>query len=84
MLLEEGVCNDQCILLAKLLVFPLLHVVLQGQTCLLLHVSLDFSISVPYDEKDIYFILFLFYFLVSVLESLLGHLKAIELHLLWH
>ena len=46
--------------------------------------SLDFSIPVPYDEKDIYFILFLFYFLVSVLESLLGHLKAIELHLLWH
>ena len=41
-LLEEGVCYDQCILLAKLLTFALLHFVLQDQTCLLLHVSLDF------------------------------------------
>ena len=29
-LLEEGVCYDQCILLAKLLAFALLHFVLQG------------------------------------------------------
>ena len=35
MLLEEGVCYDQCFLLAKLLAFGLLHLVLQGQTCLL-------------------------------------------------
>ena len=41
-LLEEGVCYDQCILLAKVLAFALLHLVLQGQTCLLLQVSLDF------------------------------------------
>ena len=41
-LLEEGVCYDQCILLAKLLAFALLHSVLQGQICLLLQVSLDF------------------------------------------
>ena len=33
-LLEEGVCYDQCVLLAKLLAFALLHSVLQGQTCL--------------------------------------------------
>ena len=35
----------------------LLHSVLQGQTCLLLQVSLDFLlfIPVPYDEKDIFF-----------------------------
>ena len=35
MLLEEGVCYDQCVLLAKLLAFARLHSVLQGQTCLL-------------------------------------------------
>ena len=39
---ENGVCFDQCVLLTKLLVFALLHCVLQGQTCLLLQVSLDF------------------------------------------
>ena len=44
MLLEEGVCYDQCVLLAKLylLAFALLHSVLQGQICLLLQVFLDF------------------------------------------
>ena len=42
MFLEEGVCYDQCILLAKLLAFSLLHFVLQGQISLLLQVSLDF------------------------------------------
>ena len=42
-LLEEGICYDECVLLAKtLLAFALLHVVLQGQICLLLQVSLDF------------------------------------------
>ena len=41
-LLEEGVCCDQCILLTKLLAFALLHFVLQGQTFLLLQVFLDF------------------------------------------
>ena len=39
---EEYVCYDQCILLAKLLAFALLHFVLQGQTCLLVQVFLDF------------------------------------------
>ena len=43
-LLEKGICYDQCILLAKLLAFALLHFVLQGQACLLLQVSLDFLI----------------------------------------
>ena len=40
-----------------LLAFALLHFVLQGQTCLLFQVSLDFyfCIPVPYDEKDIFF-----------------------------
>ena len=31
-------CYDQCVLLAKLLAFALLHSVLQGQICLLLQV----------------------------------------------
>ena len=54
-LLEEGVCYDQCVLLAKLLAFALLHSVLQGQICQLLQVFLDFCIPVPYNEKDIFF-----------------------------
>ena len=41
-LLEDGVCYDQCILLAELLAFALLHFVLQSQICLLLQVSLYF------------------------------------------
>ena len=41
-LLEEGVCYDQCVLLEKLLAFALLHSVLQGQICPLLQVSCDF------------------------------------------
>ena len=50
-LLEGGVCYDQCVLLA------LLCSVLQGQICLLLQVFLDFyfCIPVPYNEKDIFF-----------------------------
>ena len=36
MLLDEGVCYDQCVLLAKLLALAILHSVLQGQTCLLI------------------------------------------------
>ena len=38
----RGCCYDQCILLAKLLAFALLHSVLQGQICLLLQEFLDF------------------------------------------
>ena len=51
MLLEEPIRNDQCVLLAKLLAFALLHFVLQGQTCLLLQVYLltsCFCIPAPY------------------------------------
>ena len=62
-----------CLLLAVyfpgkiLLAFALLHFVLHGQTCLLLQVLLTscFCIPVPYDEKDILF-------LVLVLEGLVG------------
>ena len=53
-LLEEGVCYDQCVLFSKtLLAFDLLCFVLQGQICLLLQVYLYFLF--PYDEKDIFF-----------------------------
>ena len=41
-LLEESVCYDQCVLLAKLLAFALLHFVLRGQICRLRQLSLDF------------------------------------------
>ena len=59
--------SNQCILLLKLLVFALLHFVLQGQICPLLQVSLDFLLwhSRPLDEKDNFFG-------VLVLEGLVG------------
>ena len=38
-----------------LIAFALLHFELQGQTCLLLQVSLDFCIPDPCDEKNMYF-----------------------------
>ena len=41
MLLAKGVCCDQCVLLAKLLAFALLHFVLQSQICVLFQLSLD-------------------------------------------
>ena len=60
LLLEEGVCCDQYVLSTKLLAFALLHFVLQGNICLLLQVSLDFSfgIPIPYDEKEIFFVIY--------------------------
>ena len=51
MLLEEHVCYDQCVLLAKLLVFALLHLVLQSQICLLLQVSLDKPVAMLTKKK---------------------------------
>ena len=79
-LLEEHVCYDQCIFLAKLLVFALLHSVFQGQICLLLQVSLDFLLlhSSPLWWKGHLF------FLVLVLEGLVGHHKTIQLQFLQH
>ena len=44
-LLEEGVCYDQWILLVKLLAFALLHSVPQGETHLLLQGYLDFLLD---------------------------------------
>ena len=56
MLLEEDVFYDQCVLLAKLLAFALLHLAFQGQICLLLKYLLTsyFDIPIPYDEKGDY------------------------------
>ena len=56
-LLERGVCYAQCVLLIKLLVFAWLHFVLQGLTCLLFLVSLDFLLlySNPMWWKDSFF-----------------------------
>ena len=73
---EEDVCYVQCILLAKLLVFVLLHFVLQGQVCLLLQVSLDFLLlhSSPLWWKG-------HLFLVLVLEGLIGHHRMLQLQL---
>ena len=57
-----------CSLGKTLLAFAWLHFVLQGQTCLLLQVSLDFLLhTVLYDEKDIFF--FFFFFAVSSRRS---------------
>ena len=66
-----------CSLGKTLLAFALLHFVLQGQTCLLLHGSLDFLLlhSNPLDEKDIFF-------LVSVLEDLVSLHRTIQPQLL--
>ena len=78
-LLEEGVCYEQWIILAKLLAFALIHFVLQGQTCLLLQVSSDFLLfhSSPLRWKE-------HLFMVLVLEGLVGLHRAIQLQLLWH
>ena len=56
-LLEEGVCYDQCTFFWQNSTFDLLWFVLQGQTCLLLQVSLDVLLlhPVPCDEKDVFF-----------------------------
>ena len=62
-----------------LLAFALLHFVLQGQTSLYFRYLLTFSfcILVPYDEKDIFF-------LVLVLEGIVGLHRTVQLQLLWH
>ena len=78
MLLEEGVCYDQCLLLAKLLAFALLHSVLQGQTCLLLQVSLDFLFfhsSLLRGKGHLFWVL--------VLESLVGLHRTNQLRHYW-
>ena len=62
-----------------LLVFALLHFVLQGRICLLVQIFFTsyFCIPVPYDEKDIFF-------WVLVLEDLIGLHRTVQLQLLLH
>ena len=76
---EKGVCYDECVLLGKLLPFALLNFELQGQTCLLLQVSLDFLLvhSNPLWWKGCLF-------LVLVLEGVVGLHRISQLQLLWH
>ena len=73
-LLEEGVCYDQWILLAKL---SLLYSVLPGQICLLLQVSLDFLIlhSRPLQWKR-------YLWGALVLKGLVGFHRTFQLQLL--
>ena len=61
-----------------LLSFALIHFVLQGHTCLLLQLSLDFLLCLPviYDEKDIFFFF-------GVLEGVGLH-RTVQLKLIWH
>ena len=79
MLLEEGVCYDQCILLAKLLAFALLYYVLQAKfVCHSRYLLTSyFCISVLYNEKNIFFGVF-------VLEGLVGVHGTVQLQLLQH
>ena len=61
-----------------LLAFALLHYVLQGQTCLLLQASLPtFAFQCPMMKRTSFF-------LVLVLEDLVGFKRTIQLQLLQH
>ena len=78
-LLEEGVCYDQCVLLAKLLLAFDLRFVLQGQICPLLQVSLDFLLLHfnPLWWKE-------HLFLMLVLEGLADLHRTVQLQLFQH
>ena len=78
------VVGRECLLwpvcsLGKTVSFCLLHFVLQGQTCLLLQVFLDFLLlhsSPPWCKGHL--------FLVLVLEGLVGLYRTVQLHRLWY
>ena len=77
MLFEESVCYNQCILVAKLLAFALLHFVLQGKLvwhsrCLL---TSYFAFQSPMMTRASFVC-------VLVLEGLVGIHKTIQLKLL--
>ena len=55
MLLEEGVCYDQCVLLQNSVSICPASSCTQGQTCLLLQVSLDFLLLHSDDEETSFF-----------------------------
>ena len=78
-LLEEGVCYDQCVLLAKLLLaFALPHFVLQGQIACYSGISWlpTFVFQFPMMKKTSFFAL--------VLKGLVGLLRTVQLQLLQH
>ena len=65
MLLEEGVCYDQCVLLAKLLAFALLHFVLRAKlACYSRYLLTSYFFQSPMMKKTS--------FLVLVLGGLVG------------
>ena len=78
MLLEEGVCYDQCVLLAKA-AFALLHLYSKAKFACYSRYFLTsyFCIPVPYNEKDIFFG-------VLALKGLVGLHRTIQLQLLQH
>ena len=75
------VVGKGCSLDKTLLTFALLRFVLQGQTCLLLQVSLDF---LPLHSNPLWWSEHFFFFLVLVLEVLIGLHRTCQLQLLWH
>ena len=80
-LLEGSVFSDQCI------AFALLHFVLQGQTCLLLQVSLDFLLlhSSPLWWKGLFFFFYVIGLHRTVQLQLLQHYwLGYRLRLLWY
>ena len=81
-LLEEGICYDQCISLAKLyqsLPWFILHYKAKFTCYSKCFLISYFCIAVPYNEKDIFF-----WVLVLVLKGLVGLHKTVQLQLLQH
>ena len=77
MLLEEGVCYDQCSFSKTLLAFALLHLYCKAKFACYPRCFLTsyFCIPVPYNEKNIFFGMF-------VLKGLVGLHRTIQLQLL--
>ena len=78
--LEEGVCCDQCVLLAKFC-WPLSCFILYAKAKLAYYskylLTSYFCIPIPYNEKDIFWG-------VLILEGLVGLHRTIQLQLLQH
>ena len=78
MLLEEGVCYDQCILLAELCPCPCFILYSKAEFACYSRYLLTsyFRILVPYNEKDI--------FLLLGLEGLVGLHRTVQFQPLQH
>ena len=78
MLLKERVCYDQCVLLAKLLVFALFILYSKAKVACYSRYLLSsyFCILVPYDEKGIVFFVCV---CVLVLEGLVAYHRTVQL-----